>query len=39
MEKEKMELRHDAVPGYKPVFWVVFILSLIYLAVVFFFSG
>ena len=38
MEKEKFELKHDAVPGYKPVFLVVFALSVIYLAVVFFSS-
>lgn len=35
MKEEKYELSHDAVPGYKPVFLVVFTLSLIYLAVVF----
>lgn len=33
--QEKMELSHDAVPGYKPVFKVVFTLSLVYLAIVF----
>lgn len=36
MEKEKQELSHDPVPGYMPVFLVVFGLSVIYLAVVFF---
>ncbi len=35
MKKEKYELSHEAVPGYKPVFVVVFIISVIYLAVVF----
>ena len=35
MKEEKYELSHDAVPGYKPVFLVVFALSVIYLAVVF----
>ncbi|SMC42100.1 hypothetical protein SAMN02746065_10241 [Desulfocicer vacuolatum DSM 3385] len=33
--KEKMELKHDAVPGYKPVFLVVFTLSVLYLGMVF----
>jgi len=35
-KKELQELSHDPVPGYKPVFFVVFALSLIYLGVVFF---
>ncbi len=35
MKEEKYELSHEAVPGYKPVFVVVFIISVIYLAVVF----
>lgn len=35
MREEKFELSHEAVPGYKPVFLVVFAVSLIYLAVVF----
>ncbi len=35
MKEEKYELSHDAVPGYKPVFLLVFALSVIYLAVVF----
>ena len=34
-KKEKMELKHDAVPGYRPIFLVVLTLSVIYLAVVF----
>ena len=34
MEEEKYELSHDPVPGYKPVFFVVFAASLIYLAVI-----
>lgn len=38
MKEEKFELKHDAVPGYKPVFLVVFTLSIIYLAIVFFSS-
>lgn len=35
MKEEKYELSHEAVPGYRPVFLVVFAVSLIYLAVVF----
>lgn len=35
MKEEKYELSHEAVQGYKPVFVVVFIISVIYLAVVF----
>jgi hypothetical protein len=31
-EKELMELKHDPVPGYRPVFLVVFTLSLLYMA-------
>ena len=30
--KEPMELKHDAVPGYRPAFLVVFIASMIYMA-------
>jgi hypothetical protein len=36
MDEEKQELSHDPVPGYMPVFLVVFTLSVIYLAVVFY---
>lgn len=31
-KKELMELKHDPVPGYKPVFMVVFCISLLYMA-------
>ncbi len=31
-EKELMELKHDAVPGYREAFLVVFIISLGYMA-------
>ncbi len=31
-ETELMELKHEAVPGYKPVFIVVFAASLVYMA-------
>ena len=38
--EERMELSHEAVPGYRPVFYVVFALGLLYLAGVFlFYSG
>lgn len=30
-KKELMELKHDAVPGYRGVFIVVFTLSLLYM--------
>lgn len=30
--EELMELKHDPVPGYKPVFIVVFAVSLLYMA-------
>ena len=30
--EELMELKHEAVPGYKPVFIVVFAASLVYMA-------
>ena len=30
-KEELMELAHDAIPGYKPVFLVVFILSVLYI--------
>jgi hypothetical protein len=30
--KEIMELGHDPVPGYKPVFYVVFAVACVYLA-------
>jgi hypothetical protein len=36
MKEEKYELSYDAVPGYKPLFFVIFAVSLIYLAVIFF---
>ncbi len=37
--EERMELSHEAVPGYRPVFYVVFALGLLYLAAVFFFTS
>ncbi|MCM2286333.1 MAG: hypothetical protein NDI81_16235 [Desulfobacula sp.] len=35
-KKELMELKHDAVPGYRGVFSVVFTLSLLYMAFILF---
>jgi len=35
-EEERMILAHDPVPGYRPVFTVVFALSCLYLAYVLF---
>ena len=35
--EEKLELRHEEVPGYRPVFYVVFVAGLLYLAAVFYF--
>ena len=34
-DKESMELKHDPVPGYRPVFYVIFGISLIYLIIIF----
>jgi hypothetical protein len=33
-EKELMELKHEAVPGYRPVFNVVFLLAVVYLGLI-----
>ncbi len=38
-EEEVMELSHDSVPGYRPVFYVVFAVTIIYLAVVLIYGG
>ncbi len=35
-KKELMELKHDAVPGYRGIFAVVFTLSLLYMAYILF---
>ena len=37
-DEEIMELKHKAIPGYMPIFWAVFVLGIIYLAVVFVFA-
>lgn len=34
-DKEIMELAHEPVPGYRTAFYVIFALSLIYLAIIF----
>jgi len=36
-EKEEiMELKHDPVPGYRPAFFIIFGVSLVYLVIIFF---
>ena len=35
---EIMELKHEGLPGYRPVFYAVFALGLVYLAIVFILS-
>ncbi|MCS7198902.1 MAG: hypothetical protein N2327_03035 [Caldimicrobium sp.] len=30
-ERERMILKHDPWPGYRKIFWIVFILAIIYL--------
>jgi len=35
---EIMELKHDALPGYLPVFYAVFALGIVYLGAVFYFG-
>ena len=34
-DKEFKELKHDPVPGYRPAFFIIFGISLIYLAMIF----
>jgi len=36
MEKEKMELSHEPVPGYKKAFFVAITIGVLYLAVILF---
>jgi len=33
-EKEKMELRHDPVPGYKTAFFITITIGVLYLALI-----
>jgi len=35
MKDEKMELSHDPVPGYRTAFYIIFAVSLAYLALIF----
>ena len=34
-DEEKMVLGHDPVPGYRPAFFIIFILSTLYLLLLF----
>jgi hypothetical protein len=34
MKEELQELHHEAVPGYKKIFTIVFVVSIVYLAVI-----
>jgi hypothetical protein len=34
-DQELKELKHDPVPGYRPAFFIIFCISLIYLAMIF----
>jgi hypothetical protein len=34
-DQELKELKHDPVPGYRPAFYVVFTISLVYLVIIF----
>jgi len=35
MEDEKMKLSHEPIPGYRPVFYILFAVSVAYLALIF----
>lgn len=35
---EKMELRHDPVPGYRPLFFIALAAGVIYLSLIFYYS-
>ena len=38
MKKEKeelMELKHDPEPGYRPIFYIVFAIAVLYLGIIF----
>ena len=37
--EELKELKHDPVPGYRPAFYVIFGVSLIYLVIIFLSGG
>jgi hypothetical protein len=34
-QEEKYEVRHEAVPGYRPVFWVILTIAAVYLVLTF----
>jgi hypothetical protein len=34
MKEELQELHHEAVPGYKKIFFIVFVVCIIYLALI-----
>ena len=36
---DKKELKHDAVPGFRPVFIVIFVGFVIYMIIIFAFAG
>ena len=36
-DKDNLELKHDEVPGYRKIFYVVFAVGVIYLSITFFF--
>jgi len=35
MEEEKYEVKHEAVPGYRPVFYVILTIAVVYLVLTF----
>jgi hypothetical protein len=35
-DEEIMELGHDPVPGYRTAFYIIFAISFVYLAIIFF---
>ncbi|MDD3579726.1 MAG: hypothetical protein PHW74_01750 [Desulfobacca sp.] len=35
---DKMELRHDPVPGYRPFFFIILAAGVIYLALIFYYT-
>lgn len=35
MEDEKMELSHEPIPGYRTAFYIIFAISVAYLALIF----
>ncbi|HKL49100.1 MAG TPA: hypothetical protein VJ882_05545 [Desulfuromonadales bacterium] len=37
-DDEKKVLSHEPEPGYRTAFWIIFSLSVLYLAIIFFFS-